>query len=194
MVVWIVFKDDVIHRGDDVYKGRRSNSTLLFRWDHSIYFELLSVIVYLWSHAGQFWKLSLFEIHSEYEYESAYADKVSQMNDFICKLCSDLSWILAMIVLHLSTWERPMCFDISEVCALSPLLQHPSSRVHVQLQHVEQPGVLLCTSDKLFDINMACITKSSSRISLLYWYKSSQTLFIQRYSRQKLSHDSLRVE
>lgn len=40
--------------------------------------------------------------------------------------------------------------------ALPPLLQHPSCRIHVQLEHVEQPGVLLRASDKLIDADVAC--------------------------------------
>ena len=52
-----------------------------------------------------------------------------------------------------------MCFEISEVSTPSPLLQHPSSRVHVQLQHVEHPGVLLCTSNELIQVNLTCGTK-----------------------------------
>lgn len=60
------------------------------------------------------------------------------------------------IIFTLSTLERPLCFDFSEVCTLSPLLQHPFSRVHVQLQHVQHPGVLLRSSNELLHINMTC--------------------------------------
>lgn len=68
-----------------------------------------------------------------------------------------------IIVFHLSTKERHMCFDISEVCAPPPLLHDPSSRIHVQLHHVEHPGVLLCTSDELFQVNMTCGSKKSKK-------------------------------
>ncbi|TNN48566.1 hypothetical protein EYF80_041218 [Liparis tanakae] len=40
-----------------------------------------------------------------------------------------------------------------EVRTPSPLLQHPSSRVHVQLQHVEHPRVPLCASDELLQVS-----------------------------------------
>lgn len=98
------------------------------------------------------------------EYETAYSVKVLNMNldrKMCCKTCAWYTvhmqlkmWIIAMIILSLFACKRPRCFDTSEVCTLSSVLQHPSSWVHVQLQHVEHPVVLLCTSKELFHGDM----------------------------------------
>jgi len=76
--------------------------------------------------------------------------------------------------------SKPMLFSFwphgndpcpSEVCTPSPLLQHPSSRVHVQLQHVEHPRVPLCASDELLQVDMTCETISIVWINVIHLKK-----------------------